>query len=419
MSLILGFVTTTSDSLENKLKNPHRCLTVVQIIPIPHSNINRGEDGRPKTQLDSEGIRRLAPSPQFRKYSIRHTSDYGNYITRSRWIPMRILRKVGLTETSPLWGAWLKALILALYKDTKAKHLDKGHMAGLILLSNKEIDAIETYIQPLISSNPPKNLYDGLQNVLSNVAGGDISSVVRAFYGRMATNSPMIEHRDSALQCGPSFSLQGVKVQDDYTSCVDDEVRDPSGLCGVITQDVVDEEGNTTDTGDTNSPSGAGHITSKYVATACDLFTEDTLDLDQIAINEGYASLEAACADGNHRQDIIDVITDWLLTAHFRPLGQAANRGNYDVSKVRASYTLIRATNTPPSGTLSTAVRYAYHSRGEGDRITDQAIRDINTYINNGKVTAATYTLSYGEDTTYTDKSFEKDVRDLLDSILP
>lgn len=373
----------------------HRFIDIAILVPVPPNLINRDDMGKPKTTVFG-GVPRLGPSPQNFKIGLRRGSKSGQCLIRTKWLPGLILAQVFgetkvATECSQQELVLYEALCNALYNNDKKDEaaakkaadalvqatkkalkdgkeppkekaqavVDNREMAGLVLVTQEEIDFLVELVKPILTNTSldKKELKAALtlavQQAFAKARRTD-QSLIRSLFGRMVTNSPMDGHPDGALQMGWPFSVERAHIQSDYFIAVDD--RKTSFI----------EE------------SGGGHIGDRQNAGGHTMFLQIQIDLNLLVQNARFSSLTQAMQ--THETVIKDILKDIIETIVFRPFANAAAQGSFRTSP-RACMAVVRTSKTGCLYDLAPA--FETPIRSDGDRpVRTIAGEKLLSYLN-------------------------------------
>lgn len=380
----------------------HRFIDITILVPVPPNLINRDDTGRPKTTTLG-GVLRLAPSPQNFKLGLRRASTHGQNLIRSKWLPGIVVDQVKgrLASTDVPEGAEAaiyEAVRIALFDNSKkdaekekaaekaaekkaekaAKKKAEAEAKGqtvkdvpvkeeggesdprktnsLILVTQEEIDALASKLAPLLSASVlDKNAIKQAVKEAFVSCRKSSQSLHRSLYGRMVTNSEMDEHRDGALQIGFPFSAERARIQTDYFVATDDR----------NTAYAPPKEGQ-----------GTAHIGERPFAGGHTILVQGQIDLDQLATNARFDSLEDALR--THSAVLYDLVLDVVKTMVTRPFAAAAGQGNFRTSP-RACVAMVRGSKTGCLHDMSMAfevpVGPSFLDMGPSDVAADRLIK--------------------------------------------
>lgn len=182
----------------------------------PASNLNRDELGRPKSLIYG-GVERLRISSQSLKRNWR-TSDVFSEALEGK-IGVRT-KKIGTEFIKPIFDSnkvsekdskdWIKRIT-----QTFGKVDDNFDTSQLVHYSNEELDLIKDLaIKVATEKRAPKE--EELRLLQKTKTSVDIS-----LFGRMLADSPSFNF-EAACQVAHAFSVNGVSIESDYFTAVDD-----------------------------------------------------------------------------------------------------------------------------------------------------------------------------------------------------
>ncbi|GEE03854.1 type I-E CRISPR-associated protein Cas7/Cse4/CasC [Gordonia spumicola] len=208
------------------------------IHPVPPANINRDEDGSPKTTVFG-GSRRARVSSQAWKRAMRH--DFAAHLddadlgVRTLKMVEVIADRVQLADSSvsdeTAQARAIEALTAAGIKVEKVKprkgaedqteHFKTG---ALLFLSNPQIDALAALAAAPTESIDKKDAKAVLKRG---------NSIDLALFGRMIADAPDI-NVDAAAQVAHAIGTHAVVPEFDYFTAVDDRQSDDNAGAGMI-----------------------------------------------------------------------------------------------------------------------------------------------------------------------------------------
>ena len=201
---------------KNNFKNLYMDIHILQVLP--PSNLNRGQDGAPKTAQIGGTIRaRLSSQSQKRPARLDFNKNADNYGIRTRMHVEEIKNR----------------LVALGVEDEKAKLLaEKANKIGklgsdkddakstIVFLSSKQFDNIASVMADYNTKNVTDKI---LEKQLRDAIMAD-PSVDQLLFGRMFANDPSLDY-DAAVQVMHAYSVNAVRYEFDYFSAVDDLAR--------------------------------------------------------------------------------------------------------------------------------------------------------------------------------------------------
>ena len=196
------------------------------LVSYPPSNLNRDDQGRPKT-AKMGGRDRLRVSSQSLKRAWRTSDVFGEVLagqigTRTKKLGQEAfdrLKAAGVAEAKAT--EWAKAIAVVYGKPRKENPLENE---TLVHVSPAEWATFETLVQTLATERrePAPEELDAL---LHEQHAADIGMFGRMLAHRSELNS------DAAVQVAYAISVHAVSVEDDYFTAVDDlnQGRDETG----------------------------------------------------------------------------------------------------------------------------------------------------------------------------------------------
>lgn len=194
----------------------------------PPSNLNRDDQGRPKTAIMG-GKTRLRISSQSLKRAWRtsdlfHSALDGHIGERTKKLGVKVYEKLKAKsvadEKAKKWAKQI-AEVFGKSKAAKAdKPLEELEIEQLAHFSPEEEKAIFTLVDKLATSNTAPTA-DDLRLLMKTHTAVDI-----AMFGRMLASSPAF-NMEAAVQVAHAITVHDVAVEDDYFTAVDD-LNDPN-----------------------------------------------------------------------------------------------------------------------------------------------------------------------------------------------
>jgi CRISPR system Cascade subunit CasC len=189
----------------------------------PPANLNRDDQGRPKT-AKMGGFDRLRVSSQSLKRAWRTSDLFQQALsehvgTRTKLLGMMAYEKLvagGVKEKQAKeWAQKIAGVFGALKKAKEKESLVDLEIEQLVHVSPSEIQGIESLVETLISQGraPEDTELDLLRKQGQSV---DI-----AMFGRMLASSPAY-NVEAACQVAHAISVHPVVIEDDYFTAVDD-----------------------------------------------------------------------------------------------------------------------------------------------------------------------------------------------------
>ena len=189
----------------------------------PPANLNRDDQGRPKT-AKMGGFDRLRVSSQSLKRAWR-TSDLFQQAmsehvgTRTKLLGVMAYEKLiagGIKEKQAKeWAQQIAGVFGALKKSKEKESLVDLEIEQLVHVSTSELQAINDLLETLVSQTraPKETELDLLRK--------DGQSADIALFGRMLASSPA-HNVEAACQVAHAISVHPVVIEDDYFTAVDD-----------------------------------------------------------------------------------------------------------------------------------------------------------------------------------------------------
>lgn len=208
------------------------------IQPVPPANVNRDEDGSPKSAVFG-GTRRARVSSQAWKRAMRH--DFDGHLDTSE-LGIRTLRMVdqiadrigelndSIDEDTAQARAFevLSATGIKVEKvkprKTDADQNEYAKTGALLFLSNPQIDALASLAATAEDKIDKKQAKDVLRKG---------NSIDLALFGRMIADAPDI-NVDAAAQVAHALGTHTVVPEFDYFTAVDDKQSDDNAGAGMI-----------------------------------------------------------------------------------------------------------------------------------------------------------------------------------------
>lgn len=189
----------------------------------PPANLNRDDQGRPKT-AKMGGFDRLRVSSQSLKRAWRTSDLFQQALsehvgTRTKLLGVMAYEKLvagGVKEKQAKeWAQKIAGVFGALKKSKEKDSLADLEIEQLVHVSPSEVQAIESLLETLISqSRAPEDTE--LDLLRKQGQSADI-----ALFGRMLASSPAF-NVEAACQVAHAISVHPVVIEDDYFTAVDD-----------------------------------------------------------------------------------------------------------------------------------------------------------------------------------------------------
>lgn len=208
------------------------------IQPIPPANINRDEDGSPKSTVFG-GTRRARVSSQAWKRAMRH--DFADHLDDSE-LGVRTLRMIDqiadrirtLDESFDSDAAQARAVEVLTAtgikvekvkpRKTNADQAEYSKTGALLFLSNPQIDALAK----LAVASQDKVEKKAAKSILQSG-----NSIDLALFGRMVADAPDV-NVDAAAQVAHALGTHTVVPEFDYFTAVDDKQSEDNAGAGMI-----------------------------------------------------------------------------------------------------------------------------------------------------------------------------------------
>ena len=208
------------------------------IQPVPPANINRDEDGSPKSTVFG-GTRRARVSSQAWKRAIRH--DFGDHLDESE-LGIRTLRMIDqiagrISERDPsIEGDLAQERATAVLTATGIKvekvkprkndadQAEYSKTGALLFLSNPQIDALAALA---VDSG------DKIEKKIAKAVLTKGNSIDLALFGRMVADAPDV-NVDAAAQVAHALGTHTVVPEFDYFTAVDDKQVEDNAGAGMI-----------------------------------------------------------------------------------------------------------------------------------------------------------------------------------------
>lgn len=197
----------------------------------PPSNLNRDDQGRPKTALVGDA-NRLRISSQSQKRAWRTSENFesafaGHLGTRTKKMGQEVFKalKDGGIAGKPAreWAKEIANEFGKLKSEKKVENDQDLEIEQLVHISPEENDAINALVATLVERKEGPTA-DELKLVCHSRRAVDI-----AMFGRMLASSPEF-NADAAVQVSHAITVHRAAVEDDYFSAVDDlNTREQSG----------------------------------------------------------------------------------------------------------------------------------------------------------------------------------------------
>ncbi|MEL4400091.1 type I-E CRISPR-associated protein Cas7/Cse4/CasC [Shewanella algae] len=209
-----------------------RFIQVHMLTSYPPANLNRDDQGRPKT-AKMGGIERLRVSSQSLKRHWRTSELFqsalaGHLGVRTKMLGAKVFDKLmaaGVKEKSAIeWSCAIAEVFGKLKKANKDKPLIELEIEQLVHVSGDELAAIDALVETLIAEQRAP-LKEELALLRHNTSAVDI-----AMFGRMLASKPEF-NIEAACQVAHALSVHPVVIEDDYFTAVDDlnDGREDSG----------------------------------------------------------------------------------------------------------------------------------------------------------------------------------------------
>ena len=189
----------------------------------PPANLNRDDQGRPKT-AKMGGFDRLRVSSQSLKRAWRTSELFqqtldGHIGTRTKLLGVQIYEKLvagGIKEKQAKeWAQKIAGVFGALKKAKDKEPLVDLEIEQLVHVSPTELQAIDALVEAVVSQNRAPD--DAELNLIRKQG----QSVDIALFGRMLASSPAF-NIEAACQVAHAISVHPVVIEDDYFTAVDD-----------------------------------------------------------------------------------------------------------------------------------------------------------------------------------------------------
>lgn len=189
----------------------------------PPANLNRDDQGRPKTARMG-GVERLRVSSQSLKRHWRTSELFqqalaGHVGVRTKMLGRKVYDKLiaaGVKEKQAFeWAYEIAKVFGKNKKNNKDKPLGELEIEQLVHISSEEQTAIDKLIETLISEQRAPEA-DELQFLRHQTSAVDI-----ALFGRMLASKPAY-NIEAACQVAHALSVHPVVIEDDYFTAVDD-----------------------------------------------------------------------------------------------------------------------------------------------------------------------------------------------------
>lgn len=201
----------------------NRFLQLHLLTAYPPANLNRDDQGRPKTARMG-GVDRLRVSSQSLKRHWRTSELFqtalGEHVgTRTKRLGVEVYHQLvagGIKDKDALkWAGEIAAVFGKCKKADKKDLLNELEIEQLVHVSQDERQAVEQLAQALIQENrAPES--EELDLLRYNTSAADI-----ALFGRMLASKPSF-NVEAACQVAHAISVHPVVIEDDYFTAVDD-----------------------------------------------------------------------------------------------------------------------------------------------------------------------------------------------------
>ena len=216
---------------KNNFRNLYMDIHILQVLP--PSNLNRGQDGAPKTaQIGGTTRARLSSQSQKRPARLDFIRNADNYGIRTRMHVEEIKNRL---LSLGIEAGEAKDLAEKANKIGKLGSEKDDAKSTIVFLSSKQFDNIASVMAAYHSNAVTDKV---LEKQLKDAITAD-PSVDQLLFGRMFANDPSLDY-DAAVQVMHAYSVNAVRYEFDYFSAVDD-----------LAKVLAPEKG------------GAGHIDSK------------------------------------------------------------------------------------------------------------------------------------------------------------
>lgn len=286
-------------------------IQISQLKNYPSSNLNRDDNGMPKSCLFGN-VQRGRISSQCIKYNMRTDPSFidalaGNVGIRTRHLPTIVADKLAAAGAEPKYVEAAKAIVKAKVEGKEAKKAAKAEpetaedaatgngkevVTQIMFFSEADVDA--TVKAVLDAYKSASSLAEFKQNCV--IPDAQPISADIALFGRMSTADKTYRSVESAMQVAHAFSTHKLSDETDYFTAVDD--------C---------------------STNGAGHVNS-FDFNSCCYYEYANIDVDQLRAN---LELCDAADDDLLRSMILGTIQAFAFTnpagkqnsfaAHVRP----------------------------------------------------------------------------------------------------
>lgn len=200
-----------------------RFIQVHLLTSYPPANLNRDDQGRPKTARMG-GFDRLRVSSQSLKRAWRTSDLFQKALnthvgTRTKRLGVTVYEKLlagGVKEKQAKeWAQKIAGVFGALKKTKEKNSLADLEIEQLVHVSPTELQLIDALADTLLSQNRPPEEAE-LDLLRKQGQSADI-----ALFGRMLASSPMY-NVEAACQVAHAVSVHPVVIEDDYFTAVDD-----------------------------------------------------------------------------------------------------------------------------------------------------------------------------------------------------
>lgn len=200
-----------------------RFVQIHMLTSYPPANLNRDDQGRPKT-AKMGGFDRLRVSSQSLKRAWRTSEVFqeaiGNHVgTRTKLLGLMVYEKLvagGIKDKQAKeWAQKIAGVFGALKKAKEKDQLVDLEIEQLVHVSQTELQAIDELVALLVSRNSAPEEAD-LNLLRKQGQSADIS-----LFGRMLASSPAY-NVEAACQVAHAISVHPVVIEDDYFTAVDD-----------------------------------------------------------------------------------------------------------------------------------------------------------------------------------------------------
>lgn len=207
---------------------------------LPASNINRDGDGRPKTVTYGGTMRARVSSQAWKRVireEFRKRIDTNMLGIRSREITGLIADRLGSSiEDKRLFDASTKLIeALGLKVDTDKDTKYKGNCRTLQFLGEPQWAMLADIVREAMESDDPKTVIKTRVKEAKKLISSD-RSIDIALFGRMAASDDAADTAaytvDAACQMAHAFTVNPIRVEQDYFTAVDD--HDGSSGAGML-----------------------------------------------------------------------------------------------------------------------------------------------------------------------------------------